>query len=76
MTFEEWLGDRIEIMSSHEYAAEKAAWEAGAESVVNSKLTPEGYVLVPIDAATELLKAVYGNPEIIYSMIQAAQEEE
>lgn len=27
MTFEDWLGDRIEIMSSHEYAAEKAAWE-------------------------------------------------
>lgn len=29
MTFEEWLGDRIETMSSHEYAAEKAAWDAG-----------------------------------------------
>lgn len=29
MTFEEWLGDRIETMSSYEYAAEKAAWESG-----------------------------------------------
>ena len=31
MTFEEWIGDRIETMSSHEYAAEKAAWDAAIE---------------------------------------------
>lgn len=31
MDFEEWLGDRIETMSSHEYAAEKAAWDAAFE---------------------------------------------
>ena len=32
MKFEEWIGDRIENMSSHEYAAEKAAWDAAIQA--------------------------------------------
>ena len=39
MTFEEWIGDRIETISSHEYAAEKAAWDAAMEQ---SQLKVEG----------------------------------
>jgi len=33
MTFEEWLGDRIETMTSHEYASEKAAWDYQQERI-------------------------------------------
>ena len=72
MTYEEWLGDRIETMSSHEYAAEKAAWDAayeqGAEDSLSvaymaglkdasSRQLPEGYVLVPVEPTTAMEEA-------------------
>lgn len=50
-------------------------------AVVNSKLTPEGYVLVPVEPTEAMLNAgldanVVPHPEDIYkAMIQAAQEE-
>ena len=72
MTFDEWVGDRIETMSSHEYAAEKAAWDAayeqGAEDGLSvaymaglkdasSRKLPEGYVLVPVEPTQKMLDA-------------------
>lgn len=78
MTFEEWR-------DANEFGdcSPRAAWDA---AVVNSKLTPEGYVLVPIEPTREMvvagadcidgitfLKDVY---EAYKAMIQAAQEEE
>lgn len=86
MTFEQWLGDRIETMSSHEYAAEKAAWEAGYLAGINDVPIaeyepPEGYMLVPVESTEAMVDAggeayVHGGTiEAVYeAMIQAAQK--
>lgn len=70
MTFKEWYAKTGSRFMSSETAM-RSAWDA---AVVNSKFTPEGYVLVPVDAAIELLKAVYGNPETMLIVNQTTQE--
>ena len=67
MTFEEWLGERIDTMSSHEYAAEKAGWDAGQKSVLDcayeiSLAVPKGYALVPIEPTEEMIDAALKVP--------------
>ena len=70
MDFEEWLGDRIETMSSHEYAAEKAAWDYQQKIIDDFKqanndlakaaIRPDGYVLVPVEPTEKMFKAGLG----------------
>ncbi len=81
MTFEEWweVQEDLDRNPANEAFA-RPVWDA---AVVNSKLIPEGYVLVPVEPTEPMLSAVNGNDlmswdsEAIYkAMIQAAQEEE
>lgn len=86
MTFEEWWSTYLYLGDDLDKEIAQVAWEAGAESVVNSKLIPEGYVLVPVEP-TEAMRWAGHNEmhglnthasyvSIYKAMIQAAQEEE
>ncbi len=75
MTFEEWR-------DANEFGdcSPRAAWDA---AVVNSKLIPEGYVLVPVEPTTAMEEAFLSIYERrgwfmrgYKNMIQAAQKEE
>lgn len=70
MTFDDWWNTYLYLGDDLDKELAKEAFEAGAESVVNSKLTPdhianvrkmipEGYVLVPVEPTEKMLKAVY-----------------
>lgn len=86
MTFEEWWNTYLFLGDDLDKELAKEAWEAGAESVVNSKLIPEGYVLVPVEPTEKMIlngmeslkwpTSVEEMLRIYSTMIQAAQEEE
>ncbi len=84
MTFEEWWNTYLYLGDDLDKELAKEAWEAGAESVVNSKLTPEGYVLVPVEPTETMIDAWWDTHmdgetldevKAYKAMIQAAQEE-
>lgn len=94
--FEEWYDgymywhDEDEVDPEYLVRIAQRAWEAGAKSVVNSKLTPdhianvrkmipEDYVLVPVEPTEKMIEAGdvlwdHHCTSIYKAMIQAAQE--
>jgi len=75
-TFEEWWNTYLYLGDDLDKELAKAAWE---EAVVNSKLIPKGYVLVPIEPTEKMIEAGdalwdHHCTSIYEAMIQAAQE--
>ena len=72
MTFEEFIGDRIDTMSSQEYADVHYAWEAGIQEGIERMqkayqirlrgksmfaYLPDDYVLVPVEPTEKMEEA-------------------
>lgn len=85
MTFEEWWSTYLYLGDDLDKEIAQVAWEAGAESVANFKLTPDGYVLVTVDDLKQIEDAIAfelgGEPcglfdayKLVKTMIQATQE--
>ena len=74
MTFEEFIGDRIDTMSSQEYADVHYAWEAGIQEGIERMqkayqirlrgksmfaYLPDDYVLVPVEPTEKIIDAFW-----------------
>lgn len=67
MTFEEFIGDRISVLSPQEYHAVEAVWnyqqkridelKKANNDLARAAIRPDGYVLVPVEPTTAMEEA-------------------